>query len=335
MNTRSNRSTLALLGSILVLGAVGSTGFAGPENELCPVGKEPIDPKTPTVTYKGHEIGFCCPGCDDDFLAWPDKEKDAFIATVAAAKTQPDNLICPVTHQRIDPAIEVLDVDGVQVGFADDGARREFKLWDDEQKSAYLARLKAGAEWGDPFTLDTCPVSGEAFDAEEDPVIVFHEGRQVRLCCEMCIKKFNADPAKFLKVVDEAMIKDQLPLYPLKSCLVSGEELGDDAVNVIYRNRLVRFCCPMCVKDFEKNAPEMLAKLDEAVKESQRAGYPLTSCLVMPKDTLGDHKEPHEVVLANRLVRLCCPGCEESLFAQPAKYLSMLDEAWEKAGADR
>jgi YHS domain-containing protein len=332
MNTRSRQLRLAALVSILAIGTLGSTSAGGPENALCPIGKEPIDPKTPTITYKGHEIGFCCPGCDKDFLAWPEKEKDAFIATVAAAKVQPDNQICPITRLRVDPAIETLEVEGVRIGFADAGARREFKLWDEEQKGAYLARLKAGAEWGDPFMLPACPVSGDSFDAESEPVIVFHEGRQVRLCCEGCVGAFEKDPAKYLKAVDEAMIKDQLPFYPLKTCLVAGEELGDDAVNFIYRNRLVRLCCEGCVKDFEKNAPEMLAKLDEAVMEAQRDSYPLVSCVVVPKDRLGDHKEPHELVVANRLVRLCCSGCEEALLTQPAKYLGMLNEAWEKAG---
>lgn len=34
----------------------------------------------PTVEWKGHVIGFCCPGCDAEFLEWPDDKKDAFVA---------------------------------------------------------------------------------------------------------------------------------------------------------------------------------------------------------------------------------------------------------------
>jgi len=42
-------------------------------NKLCPVGKVPVDPKAPTVEYKGKTIGFCCAGCEKDFLKDPEK----------------------------------------------------------------------------------------------------------------------------------------------------------------------------------------------------------------------------------------------------------------------
>ncbi len=37
-----------------------------------------------------------------------------------------------------------------------------------------------------------------------EPVIVQHEGTTVKLCCESCIKKFNADPEKYTAMVKEA-----------------------------------------------------------------------------------------------------------------------------------
>lgn len=42
-------------------------------NAVCPILGGKIDPKTPTVDYKGKKIGFCCPGCDEEFLSDPDK----------------------------------------------------------------------------------------------------------------------------------------------------------------------------------------------------------------------------------------------------------------------
>ncbi len=42
-------------------------------NTICPVMGNPVDPKAPTIEYKGKLIGFCCDGCDDKFKAEPEK----------------------------------------------------------------------------------------------------------------------------------------------------------------------------------------------------------------------------------------------------------------------
>jgi len=52
--------------------------------------------------------------------------------------------------------------------------------------------------------------------------------------------------------------------YPLKTCVVSGEELGDDRVAYKWGDTEVQFCCPDCVKDFEKEPEKYLAKVRAA-----------------------------------------------------------------------
>lgn len=42
-----------------------------PENEICPVMGNPVDPEV-YVDYQGRRIGFCCPGCDAVFLEDPE-----------------------------------------------------------------------------------------------------------------------------------------------------------------------------------------------------------------------------------------------------------------------
>lgn len=51
--------------------------------------------------------------------------------------------------------------------------------------------------------------------------------------------------------------------YPLKTCLVTGNELGSmgDVVTKTYGNQEVKFCCKPCVKKFEANPEKYLAKL--------------------------------------------------------------------------
>ena len=49
------------------------------------------------------------------------------------------------------------------------------------------------------YPLSNCVVSGEALGSMGQPIIIHHEGAEVRLCCKGCVKKFNADPIKYLE----------------------------------------------------------------------------------------------------------------------------------------
>lgn len=68
------------------------------------------------------------------------------------------------------------------------------------------------------------------------------------------------------EMADEAIIKAQKATYPLKVCVVSGEELDSmgEGVNYVYKGRLVRFCCKDCIDDFTADPEKYLAKIDEA-----------------------------------------------------------------------
>ena len=56
--------------------------------------------------------------------------------------------------------------------------------------------------------------------------------------------------------------------YPLKTCVVSGEELGamGDRVAYTYEGTEVQFCCPDCVKDFQKDPAKYIAQIQAAKK---------------------------------------------------------------------
>lgn len=187
----------------------------------------------------------------------------------------------------------------------------------------------------DPFPLTTCPVSGEELGgAMGEPVVKDYDGREVRFCCGACVADFEAAPAGFWEKIDEQIVEQQIPFYPLTTCLVTGDPLaddGEDVVNFVYQNRLVRFCCSDCIAEYQKDPETMLERLDGAVVQQQRDNYPLATCLVSG-DEIGAMGEAVEVVIGNRLVRLCCAECEADLRAQPAKYLTTLDEAWAEHG---
>ena len=55
-----------------------------------------------------------------------------------------------------------------------------------------------------PYKLETCIVSGEKLGEMGEPFVFVHEGQEIKLCCKSCMKKFDKDPAKFLKKLTES-----------------------------------------------------------------------------------------------------------------------------------
>ncbi len=49
-----------------------------------------------------------------------------------------------------------------------------------------------------PYPLDSCIVSGNTLGSMGDPITLVHEGQQVKFCCKPCVKKFKANPGKYL-----------------------------------------------------------------------------------------------------------------------------------------
>lgn len=113
-----------------------------------------------------------------------------------------------------------------------------------------------------PYTLDACVVSGEKLGSMGDPYVFVHEGQEIKLCCKGCLKKFNADPAPYLKKI--AAVK----AYPLETCLVSGEKLGEmgEPYVFVHKDQQIKLCCKGCLKKFEKETAVYLKKLAEAAK---------------------------------------------------------------------
>ena len=106
--------------------------------------------------------------------------------------------------------------------------------------------------------------------------------------------------------------------YPLDKCIVSGETLGEHGEVVVkeYDGREVRFCCKMCVKDFEKDQASYLKKMDETIIGAQLENYPAETCPISGQK-LGAMGEPYNFVHEGRLVRLCCSGCLDQFNENP------------------
>jgi len=145
------------------------------------------------------------------------------------------------------------------------------------------------------YPIDYCIVSGEKLGGMGDPVKYDYKGRTVMFCCGGCIKKFEAEPAKYIAALDAAIAASVKPaaqkastdstadstvatvdsvaakpmtrVEKLDWCIVSGEKLGEMGKPVAYKWKdcEMTFCCKGCVKEFEKTPAAYLARLDSAL----------------------------------------------------------------------
>lgn len=171
------------------------------------------------------------------------------------------------------------------------------------------------------YPLETCPLTGEKLDENAKSLIV--EGTLVRVCCAKCVKGVKASPTAAVAMVKRAVIAQQLASYPLKTCVVSGEPLGEKPVDMVIGTRLVRVCCTDCVKVVNKDSSKHMATIDAALIRSQIEAYPSKACPVSG-EALGSMGDPINRLYGTKLVRLCCKGCLKSYEKNPAKFAEQI-----------
>jgi hypothetical protein len=59
--------------------------------------------------------------------------------------------------------------------------------------------------------------------------------------------------------------------YPLKTCVVSDEKLGEMGAPYVFTHegREVKLCCKSCLKDFNKKSAEYMKKIEAAEKKGK------------------------------------------------------------------
>jgi YHS domain-containing protein len=103
---------------------------------------------------------------------------------------------------------------------------------------------------------------------------------------KMCDQCGSGQLVRVTDKTDAAWLAKARAEYLVAVCVVSGEKLeGGDmgkAQEFIYKqegkpDRLVRFCCPGCQKDFNKEPAKYLKKIDDAVaaKSKDMGGMPM------------------------------------------------------------
>jgi len=138
----------------------GDAGVSmGVINETCPMTGDPIDESVAAAEYNGQKIGFCCPGCPEQWAAMSDAEKQAFIDEQTAAReddvaymTSPPgpsmgviNATCPVRGGKVNQAVNV-DYKGQKVGFCCAGCIDDWNAMSDEEKAAFINSAHEGGD---------------------------------------------------------------------------------------------------------------------------------------------------------------------------------------------
>ena len=78
----------------------------------------------------------------------------------------------------------------------------------------HAADAKSTNATAKPYPLKTCIVSDEKLGGDMGKPYVFaYEGQEIKLCCKDCKKKFDKDPAKYIKKLADAQkaAKDAKP----------------------------------------------------------------------------------------------------------------------------
>ncbi|MBK6911535.1 MAG: hypothetical protein IPH10_11525 [bacterium] len=134
-----------------------------------------------------------------------------------------------------------------------------------------VSRLSAGEDTGAagsvpdyPYPLTTCLSCGDALGAAS--VSLQHAGRDLKFCCIECVAPYTKSPETYISSLEEQIRMEQRDSYPLKTCVVSGHDLGSmgEPVEYVSGNTLVKFCCGACIEKFASDREQMLKKLSDA-----------------------------------------------------------------------
>ena len=102
-------------------------------------------------------------------------------------------------------------------------------------------------------------------DARDCKMIVTRN-RLVRLCCGKCVRMFKRDPAKYIEVLDVAVITEAKAAGKIKTCATNGRPLGDRANWFVLGDRALATCCKGCQPKAIANPRATFARVDAAQK---------------------------------------------------------------------
>jgi len=122
-------------------------------------------------------------------------------------KPKPVNTLCPVTDEKVDPAVQTAQYKGKTVGFCCPDCIKDFnkdpakymkKVEADEAKNKKEGNKGEKPKGEQPAAAvnKLCPVEHENAVDPTAPTTVY-KGKTIGFCCDDCIKKFESNPDSF------------------------------------------------------------------------------------------------------------------------------------------
>jgi YHS domain-containing protein len=140
------------------------------------------------------------------FCAMPANATATTAAATPAAKPYPFSTSVVSGEKLGDPKSTVTFVqDGYQIRLASAAEEDTFK----KTPAMYLAKITDAYKNARPCPMTVCPVMGDQLD---DTAYSFvYDGREIKLCCDSCLDDFQKDPAKYVKMWDDAAAAKAAP----------------------------------------------------------------------------------------------------------------------------
>jgi hypothetical protein len=151
---------------------------------------------------------------------------------------------------------------GRELRFADAADAAAFHAAEEKYFEQLDAKLIA--DQAPLYPLDVCVITDEPLDSMGGVVDYVYGNRLVRFCCAGCISEFETDPAKYLAVIDAAIVAKQGAGYPLPTCIVLPDQAFEPGHGMIVGGRLFRLCCGGCEAQVLGEPAEWVSKLDAA-----------------------------------------------------------------------
>jgi len=196
-----------------------------------------------------------------------------------------------------------------------------------------------------------CPVMGNL--VKPDGGSATYEGETIAFCCPGCVKKFNADPTRYMDLMrlnapkywyvskKPAVVPMRKAKAALKSangrCPVMGKLVVADGGTATYGDQTIAFCCPGCAPRFKKD-PEKYMRLMRAdplayaydrpgptnaelraARESAKSANGLCPVMGRLVTTTGG-----SATHGDQTIAFCCPGCAEKFNADPETYMAKM-----------
>lgn len=167
---------------------------------------------------------------------------------------------CPISGKELGSMGDAIvkTYEGREVRFCCEGCPKAFE----KDLAASLQKLDAKMIEAQAANYPEAKCINSGADLKEGGVSFIVGNRLFKTCCDKCKAKVQAEPVAFFEKLDKAVIEAQSASYASDKCPLSGEALGDEQVQIVVANKLVKLCCESCKKGVEKNPADVLSKVN-------------------------------------------------------------------------